>query len=163
MEVTPRLEIASFEGKNYRCGRYEFICRLFVAIHHEESTIAWLRQKGATILNTDLEKAYFIIIFATNNSRIINSIHNKYGSSLIDIRNFHKKLNKYQAEESSIDDFSIPQEYEEYYQGIYQEAFNDLEDYSGGMVRSSESGWFYDEPDYSEYRDWEKYVNKSRD
>lgn len=163
MEVTPRLEIASFEGKNYRYGQYEFICKLFVTIYQEESTIAWLRPKGATILNTDLEKAYFIVIFATNNSRIISSIHNKYGSFLIDIRNFHKKLNKYQAEESGFDGSSVLQEHEEYYQGIYQEVFNDLEAYSTGMVRSSESGWFYSEPDRSEYRDCEKYIDKSWD
>lgn len=163
MEVSPRLEIATFEGKNYRYGQYEFICKLFVAINQDRSTIEWLRQKEATILNTDLEKAYFIIIFATNNSRIISSIHNKYGSFSIDIRHFHKKLNKYQNEESGFDDSSIPQDYEEYYQGIYQEIFDDLENYSNGLVRASESGWFYNEPDHSDYEDWRRHINKNWD
>lgn len=89
-----------------------------------------------------------MIIFATNSENLIKSIHDKYKVSKVAIEFLDKKINSYNSTEYQ----DHNQDYNnEFHQDTRREIHYYLEDYSDALVKSSNEGWFYDEPNHSKY------------
>ncbi|TVP53066.1 MAG: hypothetical protein EA345_00200 [Halomonas sp.] len=157
MEIIPKFEIGTFEGKVAGYDEYRFICRLFIPSNRDEATIAWLREKEALILSTSFEKPHYKIIFATNNDKIIRSIYHKHGISKVDLKLLYTEIDAFNKKsEDDFEEFYSSTEYQayddydnEYYQDTQREILDYMMDYSNAMVASSENGWFYDETIHS--------------
>ncbi|ASC71820.1 hypothetical protein XM38_027740 [Halomicronema hongdechloris C2206] len=154
MEIIPKFEIGTFKGKVAGYNEYRFICRLFIPPNRDEATVVWLREKEALVLSTSFEKPYSKIIFATNNDKIIRSIHHKYGISKVDLKLLYTEIDAFdEKSEDDFEEFYSSTEYQayddEYYQDTQREILDYMTDYSNAMVASSENGWFYDETIHS--------------
>jgi hypothetical protein len=165
MEVVSKLEIGVANGKAASYKHYSYICRLHIPIDREQIAIAWLCKRGVKILSTTTENPYSIIIFATSDRKLIKSINDKYKASKVDARVLYEKVKVYvkyfennekvfYSPDDGGDDEYLPSLQDEYYQDTYREIFDYMEEYANSMVGSSESGWFYSDPDHSSYEQW---------
>jgi hypothetical protein len=159
MEVVSKLEIGTANGKAAPYHHYKYICRLHIPIDREQFAIVWLCEREAKILSTTTESPYFIIIFATSNGKLLKSIDDKYEASEVDARVLYEKVKVneecFENNEEELycfdDEDEHPQSLQDKYsQDVYREYF----DYIDSIVNSSESGWFYSDPDHSSYELW---------
>lgn len=181
MEAVSKLEIgiANDNGKVASYHHYKYICRLHIPIDRQQMTITWLCEREAKILSTTTQNPYFIIIFATSNCKLVKSINDKYKASRVDAKILYEKV-KVHYEEAKLhkeyfenneevfyssddgdDDEHLQYLADEYYQDMYEycqdmdrEVRGYMEEYANCGASSSESGWFYPDPDHSSYEQW---------
>lgn len=95
MKNIPKLEIGIQNGDVARYQEYDFFCRLFILPLQYQRILMWLYAKKAVTYSAVFVEPYLRIIFATNNKNILIIIHNKYGSSNVDVSTLYDEIHFY--------------------------------------------------------------------